>query len=59
MMWIETDNKTILKEKEILKNFLNSEKLEVLSSVTKEETFLLTGNGYNVYICLLYTSVPD
>jgi valyl-tRNA synthetase len=50
MMWIETDNKTILKEKEILKNFLNSEKLEVLSSVTKEETFLLTGNGYNVYI---------
>lgn len=50
MMWIETKNETIATEKEILKAFLNSKNLEVSNKVTVDETFLLTGKDYNVYI---------
>src|SRR5690554_5539333 len=50
MMWIETKNKTISAEKDILKEFLGSKNLEVLAEVSKKETFLLTGKGYNIYI---------
>ncbi len=49
-MWIETKNKIIFDEKEILKQFINSDDLEVLEEVKEEETFILTGSGYNVYI---------
>lgn len=50
MMWIETNNKTIFAEKNILKQFLNSENLEVHQKITVDETILLTGKGYHVYI---------
>lgn len=50
MMWIETDDTTIFAEKDILKKFLNSKNLEVLTEISQEETFLLTGKGYNIHI---------
>lgn len=50
MMWIETNNEIIHNEQEILKSFLNSNNLEVSNNVDNEETFLLTGKNYNVYI---------
>ncbi|MDD2575237.1 MAG: valine--tRNA ligase [Acholeplasmataceae bacterium] len=50
-IWIETENKTIQQEKILLKHFLKSESCEIVNTFnSKEETFLLTGLGYNLYI---------
>lgn len=50
-VWLETSNKTITSEQALLKHFLKSEAVLVLESLnTTDETFLLTGTGYNMYI---------
>ena len=50
-VWLETSNKTITSEQTLLKHFLKSEAVLVLESLnTTDETFLLTGTGYNMYI---------
>ena len=50
-IWIETDNKTIKQEEILLKHFLKSETCEIVKTFSSnEETFLLTGSDYNLYI---------